>query len=180
MEAYSRLLKEKYSFSGGDPSIVFESGIEYTLDELSIMDKPSNDEKVQIHFLKQIFEGEVVHKQSENKIVNVSMPNKPKKYPAPKFYTLGNLDADNAYQWTQKNLDIINMIVSALESCSVDVKKTAILDYIELRKHFMFDVWIAFFSSFDEQRKKEGKPTLTTLLVLAEIEIGKQVINEQK
>lgn len=174
MNCHSKLLNENFVYNE-DVSVVFESGVEYTLDELSILSDAPKSDVVELHRFKQMFEGEIIVKSHNKKIVNVKTPYRQSKleYTKPVHYTLGGYNSETAYNWTCANKLMLNTIISKLENIDLNEKQSGIEFYIELRSHFMFDKWIDGLTVFNECRSDANLKSLETLLVLAEIAIDK-------
>lgn len=178
MNIRSKLLNEKFVYNK-DVSVVFESGVEYTLDELSILSDSPKSDVVELHRFKQMFEGEIIVKSHDKKIVNVQTPYRQTKleYVKTVHYTLGGFNSETAYSWSCVNKLMLNTIVSKLENTDLNEKQTGIQLYIELRSHFMFDKWIDGLNVFNESRSNANLKSLETLLVLAEIAVDKSKLH---
>lgn len=168
MNAYSKSLKEKFCYKSGDPVIVFESGVEYTLDEINIMDNPSTDDTVKVHMVKEILNGEVTLKYvNSKKEVFELLVKKEVIYHPPKFCTLGGYPSENAFIWNDTTISQLNDFIQKLSSTEYEIKKQTVNAFIEFKRNFMLDTWYNYINDIETNRKKYGLKSLETLLILA-------------
>lgn len=148
-----------------DLSVVFDSGVQYSKEEIAVLEHSSQEDIAVIHYVKDIFGGDIEYYGFQADVKECRMPML-KRESKILQYTIGGSLVEQGYTWNKETYAKFKQIITDLQSSKWLDRKRGDEQWFEFRRNFFLHTWNEMIVVLNKFRKEHGVCPIESIILL--------------